>query len=68
MAMCTVCRRNLLSGEQYRFWRAPRESRAEQPVCGPCERRVAAAGWARAARPPGRENAIGLRGAVRLVA
>ena len=68
MAMCTVCRRNLLAGERYRFWRTPAGSRLEQAVCGPCEREAAAAGWVREARPPARENAIGLRGTVRLVA
>jgi hypothetical protein len=37
-------------------------------VCGLCEREAARDGWSRTEREPGHENAVGLRGTVRLVA
>jgi hypothetical protein len=66
--MCGCCRRTLLTGERFRFWRAPVEHRDGVAVCELCEARARVLGWERASREPERENAIGLRGTVRLVA
>jgi hypothetical protein len=66
--MCTLCRRNLLAGERFRLWRSHESRRAERPVCGLCEPTAARDGWLRAVQPHERENAVGLRGSVRLVA
>jgi hypothetical protein len=69
MTMCALCRRNLLAGERYRFWRA-RDGRASaRVICYLCEAVAERDGWLRAPeRRPGHENAVGLRGSVRLVA
>ena len=65
--MCAVCRRNLLAGESFRFWRA-RTDRPTRIVCFLCEREAAHEGWFRDARRPQHENAVGLRNSVRRVA
>jgi hypothetical protein len=66
--MCGRCRRTLLTGERFRFWRVPAEHRETVPVCALCEPEAARCGWTQAARDAARENAVGLRGTVRLVA
>ena len=45
-----VCRRSLLLGERYRFFRAPRRDGA-LPVCSLCEDAAADAAWMRLDRP-----------------
>jgi hypothetical protein len=66
--MCALCRRNLLVGEGYRHWEPSPDRPGERPVCNLCEPEAARAGWARAAQPPLREGAAGLRWGARLVA
>jgi hypothetical protein len=66
--MCTVCRRNLLAGEAFRFWRARVDGPAPRVVCFLCEREAAQEGWLRDGRRPRHENAVGLRNSVRRVA
>jgi hypothetical protein len=44
MAMCHVCRRNLLAGERFRTWRGQQR---DQPVCVVCEPAAQDAGWVR---------------------
>jgi hypothetical protein len=66
--MCALCRRNLLAGERFRYWRARASSPGARIVCGLCERRAERDGWLRLARPPRHENAVGLRGTVRPLA
>jgi hypothetical protein len=65
MAMCQLCRRNLLAGERHRSWRA---GRREQTVCAVCEPAARAAGWLRVVDTFESVNATGLRGTVRRVA
>ena len=50
MAMCTVCRRNLLVGEGYRYFRSARGI-ADRPVCRLCEEEAERVGWVRVERP-----------------
>jgi hypothetical protein len=45
-----VCRRSLLIGERYRFFRAPRREGA-LPVCALCEDAATDATWVRLERP-----------------
>jgi hypothetical protein len=66
--MCAVCRRNLLAGESFRFWRARVDRPTARIVCFLCEREAAEGGWFRDERRPGHENANGLRNSVRRVA
>ena len=66
--MCALCRRNLLVGERYRHWELGEERIAGRPVCNLCEPEALRAGWLKAAQPPQREGAAGLRWSVRLVA
>jgi hypothetical protein len=66
--MCAVCRRNLLAGESYRYWRARRDQPSGRVVCFLCESEAAREGWMRDARRPSHENAVGLRNSVRRVA
>lgn len=66
--MCALCRRNLLVGERYRHWEPGAERPGERPVCNLCESEATRVGWVRAALPPQREGAAGLRSSVRLVA
>ncbi|HXL43462.1 MAG TPA: hypothetical protein VN960_05325 [Gaiellaceae bacterium] len=68
MTMCAVCRRNLLAGESYRYWRARRDLPSGRVVCFLCESEAARAGWMRDPRRPSHENAVGLRNSVRRVA
>jgi hypothetical protein len=49
MTICMLCRRSLLVGEHYRFWRAPRRE-GEMPVCSLCEDDAADAAWVRLER------------------
>jgi hypothetical protein len=65
MAMCQVCRRNLLAGERFRRWRyAGRDS----TVCVVCEPSARRAGWVPLAEHAERVTANGLSGTVRRVA
>jgi hypothetical protein len=69
MTMCTLCRRNLLAGERYRYWRSRERRSSARVVCQVCEPAAERDGWLRAVeRLPEHENAVGLRGTVRLVA
>jgi hypothetical protein len=67
MTLCALCRRNLLAGERYRYWRGVEERQAQRAVCHLCEPAADRDGWSRTGRQE-RENAVGLRGTVRLVA
>jgi hypothetical protein len=53
MTICMLCRRSLLVGEQYRFWRAPRRE-GELPVCSLCEDAAVDSAWVRLDRDAGR--------------
>jgi hypothetical protein len=65
MAMCQVCRRNLLAGERFRRWRwAGRDS----TVCVVCEPAVRKAGWIPLAERYERQSVNGLSGTVKRVA
>jgi hypothetical protein len=66
--MCAVCRRNLLAGESFRYWRARRDRPSGRVVCFLCERGAAREGWLRDEHRPNHENAVGLRNSVRRVA
>ena len=66
--MCAVCRRNLLAGESFRFWRARLDRPTARIVCFLCEREAAEEGWLREDRRAQHENAVGLRNSVRRVA
>jgi hypothetical protein len=66
--MCTLCRRNLLAGERFRFWQGGAAQRAARPVCNLCEPTAKREGWLRDVTQHARENANGLRSSVRLVA
>jgi len=68
VTMCAVCRRNLLAGESYRYWRARRDLPSGRVVCFLCESEAAREGWMRDQRRPSHENAVGLRNSVRRVA
>jgi hypothetical protein len=68
VTICAVCRRNLLAGESYRYWRSRRDRPSGRIVCFLCEAEVARNGWFRDERRPGHENAVGLRNSVRRVA
>jgi hypothetical protein len=68
VTLCALCRRNLLAGERYRYWRSADARPVARVVCGLCEGEAARDGWRRAEREPGQQNAVGLRGTVRLVA
>jgi hypothetical protein len=68
VTLCTLCRRNLLAGERFRYWRNAGRRARECAVCTLCEAEAKREGWLRADRAPGQENAVGLRGTVRLVA
>jgi hypothetical protein len=65
MAMCHLCRRNLLAGERFRRWRA---SRRDRTVCVVCEPAAREAGWLRLVDHFERVTANGLSGTVRRVA
>ena len=65
VAMCQVCRRNLLAGERFRRWRyAGRDA----TVCVVCEPKVIANGWIPLAERYERVTANGLSNTVRRVA
>ena len=65
MALCQVCRRNLLAGERFRRWRwAGRES----VVCAVCEPTARDSGWIPLAEREERVSVSGLSGSVRRVA
>lgn len=68
VTLCALCRRNLLAGECFRYWRNARERDASRIVCHLCEPSAARGGWQRTEGEHQRENAVGLRGTVRLVA
>jgi hypothetical protein len=68
VTLCALCRRNLLAGERFRYWRNARERDTSRIVCHLCEPSAARGGWLRTERELQRENAVGLRGTVRLVA
>ena len=65
MAMCHVCRRQLLAGERYRTWRARRR---DQTVCVVCEPVVRELGWVRVADGFEQVRVTGLTQTVRRVA
>jgi hypothetical protein len=67
MTLCALCRRNLLAGERFRYWERAEERHVARVVCHLCEPTALRDGWARTDRAE-RENAVGLRGTVRLVA
>ena len=50
MAMCHLCRRNLLLGERYRLWTG-RGVVGERAVCRLCEEHADHAGWMRVDQP-----------------
>ena len=65
VAMCQVCRRNLLAGERFRRWRwAGRDA----TVCVVCEPGVRKAGWVPLAERYERQGVNALSGTVRRVA
>ncbi len=66
MAMCHLCRRNLLTGERFRLW----EERPSRPqtVCLLCEEQARELRWRPVAQPVERVNATGLVQTVRKVA
>jgi hypothetical protein len=68
VTLCALCRRNLLAGERFRYWRNGRARDTSRIVCHLCEPSAARGGWQRTERELQRENAVGLRGTVRLVA
>jgi hypothetical protein len=68
VTMCAVCRRNLLAGESFRYWRARQDRPSGRVVCFLCERGAAREGWLRDEHRPNHENAVGLRNSVRRVA
>jgi hypothetical protein len=68
VTMCAVCRRNLLAGESYRYWRARHDQPMGRVVCFLCEAEAVREGWMRDSRQAGHENAMGLRNSVRRVA
>jgi hypothetical protein len=69
VTLCARCRRNLLAGERFRYWRNAEARQAARVICCLCEAEAHREGWLRAAeRDSERENAVGLRGTVRLVA
>jgi hypothetical protein len=68
VTMCAVCRRNLLAGESYRYWRARHDQPMGRVVCFLCEAEAMREGWMRDSRQAGHENAMGLRNSVRRVA
>lgn len=66
MAMCSICRRNLLTGERYRLWHErPARQRA---VCLLCEDDAHKLHWLRLEQSIERVNANGLVRTVRKVA
>lgn len=67
MTLCALCRRNLLAGERFRYWESAEERRVARIVCHLCEPVATRDGWSRTGRHE-RENVVGLRGTVRLVA
>jgi hypothetical protein len=69
VTLCALCRRNLLAGERFRYWRNGQTREVARVVCSLCEPEARRDGWLHAPeRDPERENAVGLRGTVRLVA
>ena len=66
--MCVVCRRNLLAGESFRYWRSRLDRPSGRVVCFLCERAAAREGWLRDERRASHENVVGLRNSVRRVA
>jgi hypothetical protein len=66
--MCAVCRRNLLAGESFRYWRSRRDQPSGRVVCFLCESAAAREGWMRDVQRASHENAVGLRNSVRRVA
>jgi hypothetical protein len=68
VTLCALCRRNLLAGERFRYWRGGDPRPVARIVCSLCESEAAREGWRRTERAPEHENAVGLRGTVRLVA
>jgi hypothetical protein len=67
MTLCAFCRRSLLVGERFRYWHGAEDRRIPRVVCHLCEPAASLDGWSRTERNE-RENAVGLRGTVRLVA
>ncbi len=65
--MCMFCRRNLLTGEQFRLWQ-PLGALGERPVCVLCEQDAEASGWVRLDGPPERESATAFAWHARKVA
>ena len=67
--MCALCRRNLLAGEHFRYWRAGEGRTPGRVVCFLCEREAAQGGWQRSEGLRSTQNAFGmLRSSVRRVA
>lgn len=68
MTLCALCRRSLLVGERFRYWQGAEDRRRiPRVVCHLCEPAASLDGWSRTGQNE-RENAVGLRGTVRLVA
>jgi hypothetical protein len=66
--MCAVCRRNLLAGERFRYWRLRHDRPSGRVVCFLCEAEASREGWLRDPQHSSHENAVGLRNTVRRVA
>lgn len=67
VTLCALCRRNLLAGECFRYWRNGSAGDVSRVVCHLCEPSAAHGGWQRTGRAE-RESSVGLRGTVRRVA
>ena len=65
MAMCQLCRRNLLAGERFRPWRYAGRDATVCVICEPAARRAA---WVPLAERYERVAANGISGSVRRVA
>ena len=58
MVTCALCRRSMLLGEAFDYWRADGAG-SEEPVCRLCTEDAERRGWARLDRPPDRRTTLG---------
>jgi hypothetical protein len=66
MAMCSLCKRNLLAGERFRIFRGERSQ--DHPVCLLCEDDALGRRWLRSEGPLESVRVMGLGQSVRKVA